>query len=72
MLEPEAILDVAHARVASLLTNPHVSDWLKDALRAAHGHDAVQLQNDIEILRCVIAPIVGSSLEIALRPLTVT
>lgn len=66
----DPILVEANAKIASLLQSSNVSSWLKTALRAFDGFDAVMLQNDIEILRSIIAPIASSNCEIATRPLS--
>lgn len=69
--EPGSILKIAMSRIEFLLQSPHTSDWLKTALRAADGHNAVLLQNDLAILHSVFAPIAGSSLEDATFSLSV-
>ena len=67
--EPETLLAMTHARIAGLLASPQASDWLKTALRAADGHDPIRLQNEIEILRHLIAPLARSYGTVAMQPL---
>jgi len=53
--EPEALLAIAEARVAWVLAHPHISAWLKQALRSAQDVDPIALQNDVEMLRHLVA-----------------
>ena len=53
--EYEIRLRIADARIAWVLDHPHMSDWLKQALRTAHGVDPIVLQNDVELLKHLIA-----------------
>jgi hypothetical protein len=69
--EPETVIAISHSRIRQLLESPNVSDWLKAALRAADGHDPVKLQNEIEILRHVIAPMARTDPEVAMRPIII-
>ena len=66
--EPEIMLAVADARIAWVLAHPHVSDWLKQALRTADGLDPIALQNDIEMLKQLITPRSQARIEIAMSP----
>lgn len=68
--EPETVVAIANGRIRHLLESPHVSDWLKTALRAADGHDPITLQNEIEILRHVILPLSQTGSDVALRPIS--
>jgi len=54
--EPEMMLAVAEARIAWVLDHPHMSDWLKQALRLADSLDPIALQNDVEILKHTLIP----------------
>ena len=45
--ETEIMLAAADARIAWVLEHPHMSDWLKQALRTADGLDPIGLQNDV-------------------------
>lgn len=69
--EPETVIAITNAHIRQLLDSPNVSDWLKTALRAADGHDPVTLHNEIEILRHVIARIVQSEIDVAMKPLSI-
>lgn len=69
--EPETVVAISNARIRQLLDSPNVSDWLKTALRAADGHDPITLQNEIEILRHVIAPMSRTDPEVAMRPIAI-
>jgi hypothetical protein len=51
---PETPVADADARIAWVLDHPHVSDWLKHAIRTSEGLDPITLQNEIEILRQLI------------------
>ena len=64
--EPEIMLAVADARIAWVLAHPHVSDWLKQALRTADGLDPIGLQNDVEMLQHLIMPRSQARIEIAM------
>ncbi len=66
--EPEAMLAVADARIAWVLDHPHMSDWLKQALRTADGLDPFGLQNDVEMLKHLILPRSQALIEIAMSP----
>ncbi|PZN94094.1 MAG: hypothetical protein DCF31_10630 [Alphaproteobacteria bacterium] len=68
--EPETVLATARARVAWLLDNPGTSAWLKASLQAADGHDPISIQNDIQLLLHVIAPLASCPIEVAMRPLS--
>ena len=63
--EPEALLAVAQARIAWVLDHPHMSEWLKQALRSADNADPIVLQNDVEMLRHLIVPRSQAQIEIA-------
>jgi hypothetical protein len=69
--EPETIIAITNARIKHLLESPHVSEWLKTALRAADGHDPIKLQNEIEILRHVIGPISQTDTDVAMTPISI-
>ena len=69
--EPETVIAITNARIRYLLNSPNVSDWLKTALRAADGHDPITLQNEIEILRHVIAPVLRSDNDTAMKPIVI-
>ncbi|GGI73150.1 hypothetical protein GCM10007973_07600 [Polymorphobacter multimanifer] len=69
--EPETVIAITNTRIRHLLESPHVSDWLKTALRAADGHDPITLQNEIEILRHVIAPISQTSIAVTMAPISI-
>ena len=64
--EPEIMFAVADARIAWVLAHPHVSDWLKQALRTADGLDPIGLQNDVEMLQHLIMPRSQARIEIAM------
>ncbi|CAM3272570.1 hypothetical protein SPAN111604_14250 [Sphingomonas antarctica] len=64
--EPEIALAVADARIQWVLDHPHISDWLKHALRTAHGLDPIALQNDVEMLKHLIMQRSQARLGIAL------
>lgn len=68
--EPEIALAHAEAKVEWVLNHPHMSDWLKAALRSAKGLDSVEIQNDIEMLRHLIAIRASAEVEIALNRAT--
>lgn len=63
--EPEALLAIAQTRISWVLDHPHMSEWLKQALRSAHGRDPVALQNDVELLRHLIGPRSQAQLQIS-------
>ncbi|MDH7972813.1 hypothetical protein QH494_11510 [Sphingomonas sp. AR_OL41] len=69
--EPEITLAVADARIAWVLEHPHMSDWLKQALRTADGLDPIGLQNDVETLRHLIVPRSQAQIEINMTSLVV-
>ena len=64
--EPEMKLAVTDARIAWVLDNAHVSEWLKQALRAAEGLNPIILQNDVEMLRHLILPRVHAQIEMTI------
>ncbi len=64
--EPEIMLAVADARIAWVLAHPHMSDWLKQAIRTADGLDPIGLQNDVEMLRHLIVPRSQAQIEITM------
>ena len=64
--EPESMLAVSDARIEWVLEHPHISDWLKQALRTAEGLDPIRLQNDVEMLRHLIAPRSQAQIEITM------
>ncbi|MBP2277654.1 MULTISPECIES: hypothetical protein [Sphingomonas] len=64
--EPEILRSRANARIAWVLNHPHMSDWLKAALRSAQALDPIAIQNDIEILRHLITLRVNAEVELAL------
>ncbi len=69
--DPEIKLAVADARIAWVLEHPHMSDWLKQALRTADGLDPIGLQNDVEMLRHLIVPRSQAQIEITMTALFV-
>ncbi len=48
-------LSVAEARIVSVLTSASVSPWLKSALGTAVCHDTVEVLDDLDILRQLLA-----------------
>lgn len=64
----DPVLVAANAKITSMLQSPHASSWLKTALTAFEGLDAVTLQNDIEILRSIVTPVASAEIEIAVQP----
>jgi hypothetical protein len=54
--EAETQLAIINARIAWVLDQPHISDWLKQALRIADGHDPIMIQNELEMLRALLLP----------------
>ena len=60
------MLAVADARITWVLNHPHMSDWLKQALRTANGLDPIGLQNDVEMLKHLIVPRSQARIEIAM------
>ena len=69
--EPEIMLAAAEARIAWVLEHPHMSDWLKQALRTADGRDPIALHNDVEMLKHLIMARSQALIEIAIRPVRV-
>jgi hypothetical protein len=69
--EPEIMLAVADARIVWVLEHPHMSDWLKQALRSADRLDPIGLQNDVEMLRHLIVPRSQAQIEITMASLVV-
>ncbi len=69
--EPEIMLAIADARIAWVLEHPHMSDWLKQALRTADGLDPIELQNDVEMLRHLIVPKSQAQIEITMTSIFV-
>lgn len=65
--EPETQRSLANARTEWVLNHPHMSDWLKSALRSANGLDPVNIQNDIEVLRHIITLRANAEVEITLN-----
>lgn len=68
--EPEVALAIAEARIDWALNHPQTSDWLKAALLAAQGLDPVAIQNDVEMLRHLIAQRATAEIEIAMSRAT--
>lgn len=66
MQEPEITLAEAEARIAWVIAHPHMSEWLKQALRSADGLEPIALRNDLEILGLLLLPRAQTQLEIAL------
>ncbi len=64
--EPEMMLAVTELRITWVLDHPHISDWLKQALRTADGRDPIAMQNDVEMLRHLITPRTQAQIEIAM------
>ena len=64
--EPEILRSLANARIEWVLNHPHMSDWLKAALRSANGLDPVAIQNDIEMLKHLITLRANAEVEIVL------
>lgn len=65
--EPETSLAIAEHRISWVLAHPHMSEWLKGALRSARALDPVEVQNDVEMLRHLIGPLSAARIELALR-----
>jgi len=65
--EPEILRSLANARIEWVLNHPHMSDWLKAALRSAQGLDPTAIQNDIEMLRHLITLRANAEVEIRLN-----
>lgn len=63
--EPELLLAAAEARIAWVLDHPQMSDWLKQALRAAAGVDPIVLQNDVEMVRHLLLPRCQAQIDLA-------
>ncbi len=68
--EPEIVIATVRARIAWLLDSPGTSAWLKTALRGVDGQDPISLQNDIELLRLLIAPLAACPIEVSMLPLS--
>ena len=66
--EPEIKLAVVDARISWVLEHPHMSDWLKQALRTADGLDPIDLQNDIEMLKYLVMTRSQARIELATSP----
>ncbi|GAB4152071.1 MAG: hypothetical protein Tsb0016_24430 [Sphingomonadales bacterium] len=49
-------LKTAEARMEWALNHPHVSAWLKQALRAAKDQDPVTLLNELAMLDALLQP----------------
>ena len=64
--EPEVMLAVAETRISWVLDHPHMSDWLKHALRSAASCDPITMQNDVEMLRHLILPRSQAQIEMTL------
>jgi hypothetical protein len=64
--ELETALAAAEARISWVLQHPHMSAWLKDALRTAEGLEPVVLRNDVEILAQLIGALTQVQVEIAI------
>jgi hypothetical protein len=60
------VLAAADARIAWVLDHPHMSDWLKRALRMADGLDPVALQNDVEMLKQLIVSRAQAQIDLAM------
>ena len=58
-------------REERVLEHPHMSDWLKQALRTADGLDPIGLQNYVEMLRHLIVPRSQAQTEITMTSLVV-
>ena len=67
----EITLAAADAGIAWVLEHPHMSDWLKQALRTADGRDPIALHNDVEMLKHLIMPWSQALIEIAMSPVRV-
>lgn len=68
--EPEVLRSVANARIDWVLNHPHMSDWLKAALRSARDLDPIAVQNDIEMLRNLFALRTSAEVELMLSRAT--
>lgn len=66
--EHEIMLAVADARIAWVLEHPHISKWLKQALRLADELDPIVLQSDVEMLKHLIILRSQARIEIAMSP----
>ena len=64
--ETEIMLAAADARIAWVLEHPHMSDWLKQALRTADGLDPIALQNDVEMLKHLVVTRTHAQIEAAM------
>jgi len=47
---PTLSFQAAEQRITWVLSHPGMSDWLKDALRAARDQEPIEVLNDVEIL----------------------
>lgn len=68
--EPEILRAIANARIDWVLRHPGMSNWLKGALRSAASLDPLAIQNDVEMLRHLIALRASAEAETALAPST--
>jgi hypothetical protein len=66
--EPEVMLAVADATITWVAEHPHISGWLKQALRTADRLDPTGLQNDVEMLKALNMPRSQDRIEIAMSP----
>ena len=66
--QPEMVLAVADTRISWVLEHPHMSDWLKQALRTADGLDPIGLQNDVEMLKYLVMTHSQARIAIAMSP----
>ena len=64
--ETEIMLAAADARIAWVLEHPHMSEWLKQALRTANGLDPIALQNDVEMLKSLVVSRSHAQIEAAM------
>ena len=62
----EIMLAVTDARIAWVLEHPHMSDWLKQALRTADGLDPIALRNDVEMLKHLVVARSQAQIEVAM------
>lgn len=51
---PNEMPQTNEERIAWVLAHPHMSSWLKEALRSARERDPVELLNDLEILNLLL------------------
>lgn len=68
--EPEILRALANSRIEWVLRHPGMSKWLKDALRSTAMLDPVAIQNDVEMLRHLIALRASAEVETALAQAT--